>query len=74
MSNIPQLTQMDKMDLCYITSAAIKFTVENWHSIMHIASHLSNGDPSVTFKDILEKGLSELTILCGLDEEACKNE
>ena len=70
MSNIPKLTQMDKMDLCDITSTAIQFTIENWHLIMFIASYLTNGNPSAAFRDILEKGISELNILCGLDQEA----
>ena len=72
MSNITKLTQTDKLDLCFAASAAVQFTIENWYSIMNIASRLCNGDPGAAFRDIMEKGVLELEKICEMDEDVCK--
>ena len=69
MSNIPKLTGFDKQDLAGAAAAAVIFTIENWYSIMNIASRLTCGDPVATIRDILEKGTMELEKICEMDED-----
>lgn len=72
MSNIPKLTQMDKTDIAFAAAAAVEFNISHWYEVMNIASRLCNGDPGAAFKDIMEKGLQELGIICNMDEDACR--
>ena len=72
MSNIPKLTQTDKADLAFAAAAAVEFNIGHWYEIMNIASRLCNGDPGAAFKDIMEKGLQELGIICDMDEDATR--
>ena len=74
MSNIPKLTQTDKTDLAFAASSAVKFNIGHWYEIMNIASRLYNGDPGTAFRDIMEKGLQELGIICQMDEAADRGE
>lgn len=74
MTNIGKLTGYDKLDLSDAAGTAVYFMIENYHSILNIASRLNNGDVGAAFRDIMEKGLQELGMICEMDEQICKEE
>ena len=73
MTSIPKLTGWDKLDLSNAAGDGVRFMIEHWYDIMRIATAFCNGDPGVAFRDIMDKGLSELLMMCGMDEEASKD-
>ena len=74
MSNIGKLTGFDKLDLSDAAGTAVRFMIENYYGILNIASRLNNGDVGAAFRDILDKGLQELGMICEMDEQICKEE
>ena len=74
MSNIGKLTGYDKLDLSDAAGSAVRFMIENYYSILNIASRLNNGDVGAAFRDIMDKGLQELGMICEMDEQICKEE
>lgn len=74
MSNIGKLTGFDKLDLSDAAGSAVRFMIENYYSILNIASHLNNGDVGAAFRDILDKGLMELGTICDMDDDVSKED
>ena len=69
MSGIGHLTGWDKFDLSDAAGAAVRFMIENYFSILNIASRLNNGDVGAAFRDIFDKGLLEMSTICQMDED-----
>ena len=69
MSGIGHLTGYDKFDLSDAAGTAVRFMIENYFSILNIASRLNNGDVGAAFRDILDKGLLEMDTICQMDED-----
>lgn len=74
LSNIGKLTGWDKLDLRNAASDGVNFMIEHYYDILNIASHLNNGDVGAAFRDIMDKGLNELSMMCELDDKLVETE
>lgn len=69
-----KLTGWDKCDLRNAASDGVGFMIEHYYDILNIASHLNNGDVGAAFRDIMDKGLNELNMMCEMDDHVCQIE
>lgn len=73
MSNITRLTGWDKWDLADIAGLSIGYFIENYENINRIAIRLCRGINTTAFRDILDRGITELLSICDMDEEVNKD-